>query len=33
VDLKGSKAVLLGAGGAAAGAAFALTDLDMDVTI
>jgi shikimate dehydrogenase len=31
--LKGSKAVLLGAGGAAAGAAFALTDLDMDVTI
>jgi shikimate dehydrogenase len=33
VDLKGSKAVLLGAGGAAAGAAFALTDLDMDLTI
>jgi shikimate dehydrogenase len=33
VDLKGSKAVLLGAGGAAAGAAFALTDLDMDTTI
>jgi shikimate 5-dehydrogenase len=33
VDLKGSRAVLLGAGGAAAGAAFALTDLDMDVTI
>jgi shikimate dehydrogenase len=33
VGLKGSKAVLLGAGGAAAGAAFALTDLDMDVTI
>jgi len=33
VDLKGSKAVLLGAGGAAAGAAYALTDLDMDVTI
>ena len=31
--LKGSKAVLLGAGGAAAGAAFALTDLDMDTTI
>ena len=31
--LKGSKAVLLGAGGAAAGAAFALTDLDMDLTI
>jgi len=33
VELKGAKAVLLGAGGAAAGAAFALTDLDMDVTI
>jgi shikimate dehydrogenase len=33
VDLKGSRAVLLGAGGAAAGAAFALTDLDMDLTI
>lgn len=33
VDLKGSKAVLLGAGGAAAGAAFALTDLGMDTTI
>ncbi len=33
VDLKGSKAVLLGAGGAAAGAAFALVDLEMDVTI
>jgi shikimate dehydrogenase len=31
--LKGVKAVLLGAGGAAAGAAFALTDLDMDTTI
>jgi shikimate dehydrogenase len=31
--LKGSKAVLLGAGGAAAGAAYALVDLDMDVTI
>ena len=31
--LKGSKAVLLGAGGAAAGAAYALGDLDMDVTI
>jgi shikimate 5-dehydrogenase len=31
--LKGAKAVLLGAGGAAAGAAYALTDLDMDVTI
>ena len=33
VSLKGSKAVLLGAGGVAAGAAYALTDLDMDVTI
>jgi shikimate dehydrogenase len=33
VNLKGAKAVLLGAGGAAAGAAFALTDLGMDVTI
>ena len=33
VDLKGSKAVLLGAGGAATGTAYALTDLDMDVTI
>ena len=33
VDLKGSKAVLLGAGGAAAGAAFAMVDLDMDLTI
>jgi shikimate dehydrogenase len=33
VELKGAKAVLLGAGGAAAGAAFALSDLDMDVTI
>jgi len=33
VGLKGSKAVLLGAGGAAAGAAFALTDLEMDLTI
>jgi shikimate dehydrogenase len=33
VGLKGAKAVLLGAGGAAAGAAFALIDLDMDVTI
>ncbi|HSA37703.1 MAG TPA: shikimate dehydrogenase [Methanoregula sp.] len=33
VDLKGAKAVLLGAGGAAAGAAFALTDLDMETTI
>ena len=33
VSLKGAKAVLLGAGGAAAGAAYALTDLAMDVTI
>lgn len=33
IDKKGSRAVLLGAGGAAAGAAFALVDLDMDVTI
>jgi shikimate dehydrogenase len=33
VDKKGAKAVLLGAGGAAAGAAFALTDLEMDLTI
>jgi shikimate dehydrogenase len=33
VDMKGSRAVLLGAGGAAAGAAYALVDLDMDVTI
>ena len=33
VGLRGSKAVLFGAGGAAAGAAFALVDLDMDVTI
>lgn len=33
VDKKGSRAVLLGAGGAAAGAAYALVDLDMDVTI
>jgi len=33
VHLKGSKAVLLGAGGAAAGAAFAMVDLDMDLTI
>jgi len=32
-EKKGSRAVLLGAGGAAAGAAFALVDLDMDVTI
>ena len=33
VSLRGAKAVLLGAGGAAAGAAYALTDLDMKVTI
>jgi shikimate dehydrogenase len=33
VSLKGANAVLLGAGGAAAGAAYALTDLDMRVTI
>ena len=33
VFLKGATAVLLGAGGAAAGAAYALTDLDMKVTI
>jgi len=33
VDLKGAKAVLLGAGGVAAAAAFALVDLDMDLTI
>jgi shikimate dehydrogenase len=33
VSMKGAKAVILGAGGVAAGAAFALTDLDMDVTI
>jgi len=33
VSYKGSTAVLLGAGGAAAGAAYALTDLDMKVTI
>jgi shikimate dehydrogenase len=33
VSMKGAKAVLLGAGGVAAGAAYALTDLDMDVTI
>ncbi|NMB78185.1 MAG: shikimate dehydrogenase [Methanomicrobiales archaeon] len=33
VGKKGSRAVLLGAGGAAAGAAYALVDLDMDVTI
>lgn len=33
VDLKGSKAVLLGAGGGASAAAYALVDLEMDVTI
>ncbi len=33
VHLKGSKAVLLGAGGVAAAAAYALVDLDMDLTI
>ena len=33
VSYKGATAVLLGAGGAAAGAAYALTDLDMKVTI
>ena len=33
VSMKGAKAVLLGAGGVAAGAAYALTDLSMDVTI
>ncbi len=33
VHLKGAKAVLLGAGGVAAAAAYALVDLDMDVTI
>lgn len=33
VSMKGVKAVLLGAGGVAAGAAYALTDLEMDVTI
>lgn len=33
VSLKGSKAVLLGAGGVAAAAAYALMDLDMDLTI
>jgi shikimate dehydrogenase len=32
-DLRGSKAVLLGAGGVASAAAFALVDLEMDVTI
>ena len=33
VSMKGATAVLLGAGGVAAGAAYALTDLDMKVTI
>ena len=33
VSMKGAKAVLLGAGGVAAGAAYALIDLAMDVTI
>ncbi|WP_394698854.1 shikimate kinase [uncultured Methanoregula sp.] len=33
VALKGAKAVLLGAGGVASAAAYALRDLDMDVTI
>jgi shikimate dehydrogenase len=33
ISMKGAKAVLLGAGGVAAGAAYAMTDLDMDVTI
>lgn len=33
VSLRGAKAVLLGAGGAAAGAVYALLDLDMNVTI
>ena len=33
VHLKGAKTVLLGAGGVAAAAAYALVDLDMDVTI
>jgi shikimate dehydrogenase len=33
VSMKGAKTVLLGAGGVAAGAAYALTDLAMDVTI
>ncbi|MFA6226423.1 MAG: shikimate dehydrogenase [Methanoregula sp.] len=33
VQLKGAKAVLLGAGGVAAAAAYALVDLEMDVTI
>ncbi len=33
VHMKGAKAVLLGAGGVAAAAAYALVDLDMDLTI
>jgi len=33
IHLKGAKAVLLGAGGVAAAAAYALKDLDMDITI
>jgi shikimate dehydrogenase len=33
VSMKGAKAVLLGAGGVASAAAYALVDLDMDVTI
>ncbi len=33
VDLRGAKAIILGAGGGAAAAAYALTDLDMKVTI
>jgi shikimate dehydrogenase len=33
VNMKGAKAVLLGAGGVASAAAYALQDLDMDVTI
>ncbi len=33
ISMKGAKAVLLGAGGVAAGAVYALKDLDMDVTI
>ncbi len=33
VSMKGAKAVLLGAGGVASAAAYALVDLDMDVTV
>ena len=33
ISMKGAKAVLLGAGGVATGAAYALKDLDMEVTI